>query len=58
VSEPGGGIATVDEVHRSTDRVVESVAGPGAEVAEEALQLAPSELDGVQVGRVRQYGGR
>jgi hypothetical protein len=53
VREPGGGIVTVDEVHRAADRVVERVAGSRAKLAEERLQLAPAEFDRVQVGRVR-----
>ena len=51
--EPGCGVATVDEVHRPADRFVERVACPGTELAEQRLQLAPAQFDGVQVRRVR-----
>src|SRR6266540_1608351 len=53
MSEPGRRVRTVDEVHRSADRLVESVTRPGAELAEQRLQLAPRELDRIQVRRVR-----
>lgn len=53
MGEPRGGVRTVDEVHRPADRVIEGVARSRAELAEQRLQLAPGELDRVQVGRVR-----
>ncbi len=51
---------TVDELESSPDRGIESISGPGAELAKQRFELAPAELDRVQVGRVRrqvQEGG-
>jgi len=53
VAEPGGSIRPVDKVHRPANRVIERIVRPGAELPKQGLQLAPAELDGVQVWRVR-----
>src|SRR6266540_4705915 len=53
VLEPADGIGPADEVHRSADRRVERIVRAGAELLQDCLQLAPAELDRVQVRRVR-----
>src|SRR6266545_1303377 len=52
VLEPADGIGPADEVHRAADRRVERIVRTGAEFLQDRLQLAPAELDRVQVRRV------
>src|SRR3990172_459382 len=53
VREPRPGVVGTDEVDPTADGDGQRVARPGVEVLEDGPELAPAELAGVQVRRVR-----